>query len=64
MKDEFPHSGIRIDKIHVGAGFAGVIFTLGSSLIFLLGLPFLWYFLTGAVALGVGIAAALHGRER
>jgi hypothetical protein len=63
VKDDFPHSGIRIDKIHVGAGFAGVVFTIGSLLIFLVGLSFLWYFLAGAVALGVGIAAVFHARE-
>jgi dolichyl-phosphate-mannose--protein O-mannosyl transferase len=64
MKDDFPHSGFRIDKIHVGAGFAGVAFTVGSLAIFLVGLPVLWYFLTGAVALGIGIAIVLHLRER
>jgi hypothetical protein len=64
MKDDFPHSGIRIDKIHVGAGFAGLAFTIGSLAIFLVGLPVLWYFLAGAVSLGVGIAIVLHLRER
>jgi hypothetical protein len=58
--DDFPHSGIRIDKIQVGAGIAGVVFTIGSLMIFLVGLPALWYFLAGSVALGSGIAAVLH----
>jgi hypothetical protein len=63
MKDDFPHSGFRIDKIHLGAGFAGVAFTIGSLAIFLVGLPVLWYFLVGAIALSVGFAVVLHFRE-
>ena len=58
------HSGIRIDKIPVGAGIAGLIFVMGSAAIFLVGLPILWYFLAGAVALGLGVAAILHLKER
>jgi hypothetical protein len=64
VKDDFPHSGIRIDKIHVGAGFAGLVFTVGSLAIFLIGLPALWYFLAGAIALGIGFAAVLRFRSR
>ncbi len=64
MKDAFPHSGFRIDKIHVGAGFAGVAFTIVSLAIFLVGLPVLWYLLLGAIALGAGFAVVLHLRER
>jgi hypothetical protein len=56
MKNGEFHPGITIHKIPVGAGFAGLIFTVGSLAIFLIGLPVLWYFLVGAVALGVGFA--------
>jgi hypothetical protein len=63
MKNENPHPGISIHKIPVGAGIAGLIFTVGSLAIFLVGLPVLWYFLAGAVALGLGVAVLLHLRE-
>ena len=56
MKNGEFHPGITIHKIPVGAGFAGLIFTVGSLAIFLIGLPVLWYFLVGAIALGVGFA--------
>jgi hypothetical protein len=60
MKNGDFHPGITIHKIPVGAGFAGLIFTLGSLAIFLIGLPVLWYFLVGALALGVGFALILR----
>ena len=53
-----------MSKLPVGAGFAGVIFTVGSMVIFLIGLPTLWYFLAGAIALGVGVAATLRLTRR
>ena len=58
------HPAIRIDKIPVGAGVAGLIFAIGSLAIFLVGLPILWYFLAGAIALGLGFAAVMHFGER
>jgi hypothetical protein len=64
MKNGSFHPGILTHKIPVGAGVAGLIFTVGSLAIFLVGLPALWYFLAGAVALGIGIAAFMHIEER
>ena len=64
MQQQAPHYGIRIDKIQVGSGFAGVVFTVGTLLIFLIGVPALWYFLAGATSLGVGVAALLRLRDR
>ena len=64
MKDDGPHPGIQMHKLPVGAGFAGLVFTIGSMAIFLLGLPLLWYFLAGAVALGIGVAIVLRIAER
>ncbi|MGB9489345.1 MAG: hypothetical protein WCA92_02660 [Terriglobales bacterium] len=58
------HPGITMHRIPAGAGFAGLIFTVGSLAIFLIGLPVLWYFLAGAIALGVGFATVLHFRKR
>jgi hypothetical protein len=52
MKNGRLHPGITMHKIPVGAGFAGLTFTIGSLVILLVGLPILWYFIAGAVALG------------
>lgn len=43
-------------KLPIGSGFIGLVFAVGSALIFLLGLPALWYFVAFSAALGVGIA--------
>jgi len=64
MKNGDLHPGVLMHKIPVGAGVAGLIFTIGSLAIFLVGLPVLWYFLAGAIALGIGIAAILRRSER
>jgi hypothetical protein len=63
MENDRLHPGITMHKLPVGAGFAGVVFTVGSMVIFLVALPTLWYFLAGAVALGVGIASVLRFTE-
>jgi hypothetical protein len=54
------HSGINMHKLSVGAGFPGLLFTLGCGLIFVLGLPALWYFVAFSTALGLAVAAILH----
>jgi hypothetical protein len=45
-----------MSQIRFGGGIAGLIFTLGSMAIFLLGVPVLWYFFALALALGIGFA--------
>ena len=62
--DSGPGPQINISKIHFGGGIAGLIFTVGSMLIFLFGIPGLWYFFAFAIALGVGIAVVLHLADR
>jgi hypothetical protein len=47
-------------KLSFGGGFMGLVFAVGSALIFVLGFPTLWYFVALAAALGVGIAALLR----
>jgi hypothetical protein len=54
------HPGITMHKLPVGGGFAGLVFAAGSALIFLLGLPSLWYFVAFSAALGVGIAVVFR----
>jgi hypothetical protein len=57
---EKPHPGINMHKLSVGGGFMGLLFAVGSALIFVLGFPTLWYFVVLAGVLGVGIAALLR----
>jgi hypothetical protein len=58
--DSKAHPGITMHKLTVGAGFEGLVFTVGSALIFLFGLPSLWYFVAFSAALGVGIAVVFR----
>jgi hypothetical protein len=57
---ENPHPGISMHKLPVGPGFIGLVFTVGSALIFILGLPQLWYFVVLSAALGLGFAIILR----
>jgi hypothetical protein len=51
---------INVSKIAVGGGIAGAIFTAGSMLIFLLGIPLLRFVFPAAIILGSAVALALH----
>lgn len=55
-----PHPGITMHKLTVGGEFAGLVFAVGTVLIFVFGLPALWYFVAFSLAFGVGIAILLH----
>lgn len=57
---EKQHPGISMHKLPVGGGFIGLLFAAGSALIFLLGLPALWYFVAFSAALGIGVAVLLR----
>jgi len=45
------HPGITMHKLSFGGGLMGLVFAVGSALIFVLGFPTLWYF----VALAAGL---------
>lgn len=64
MNDQKPSPEINMSQIRFGGGIAGLIFTLGSMAIFLLGVPGLWYFFALALTLGVGFAVLLHFARR
>ncbi|HYL78835.1 MAG TPA: hypothetical protein VEU96_31890 [Bryobacteraceae bacterium] len=49
-----------MSKLAVGGGIAGAVFTAGSMLIFLTGIPVLRYVFPAAVAVGCGVALILH----
>lgn len=57
---ERKHPGISMHKIPIDGGFIGLVFTVGCALIFLLGLPALWYFVVFSAALGVGLGLVFH----
>lgn len=54
------HAGINMHKIPVGGGFIGILFAIGSAVIFILGFPALWYFVAFSAGLGIAIAALMH----
>ena len=60
MTDETRTPQINISKIPMGSGIGGAFAAIACILIILLGLPELWYFLPGSLALGCGVALALH----
>ena len=60
MREDTPSPQINVSKIVVGGGIAGTIFTVGSMLIFLIGIPALRYFLPAAILLGCGVALIIH----
>ncbi len=57
---EKQHPGINMHNLPVGGGFIGLLFAAGSALIFVLGLPALWYFVAFSAALGIGVAVLLR----
>lgn len=57
------HPGITMHKIPVKAGFAGLIFTVGTLTVFLIGIPALVYFLALACVLGIAVAVMLRFKD-
>jgi hypothetical protein len=60
MESKSPHRGIDMHRLPVGGDFPGLVFAVGTALIFLIALPPLWYLVVGALAVGLMIAAALQ----
>jgi hypothetical protein len=60
MSESTPGPQINVSKIVAGGGIAGAIFTVSSTLIFLIGIPALRYFLPAAIVLGCGVAVIIH----
>lgn len=58
------HPGITMHKLSFGGGFIGLLFALGSALIFVLGFPTLWYFVAFAFGLGVILAVLFKAVSR
>jgi hypothetical protein len=60
MESKSPHRGIDMHRLPVGGDFPGLVFAVGSALIFLIALPALWYLVVGALAVGLVVAAVLQ----
>jgi hypothetical protein len=57
--DDYPHRGITMHELPVGGSFPGLLFAVGSALIFLFAIPALWYVVVAAAVVGLVIAALL-----
>ena len=60
------HPGINMHKLSIGGGFIGLLFAAGTSVIFIVGFPTLWYFVALSFALGIAVALILkfaHQRQ-
>jgi len=57
---EHPHLVISMHRVSVGGDLHGLVFAVGSVLIFLLAIPALWYVVGGALVVGLVIAAVLQ----
>ena len=60
MSEDNKRLQINSAKLRVGGEIAGAVFTLGSVLIFLLGIPVLRYMFPAAVLVGCAVALVLH----
>ena len=60
MSEGTPNPQINVSKIPGGGGFAGALFAVISTVIFLIGIPRLRYFFPAAVLVGCGIALILR----
>lgn len=57
---EHPHRGITMHQMPVGGDFPGLLFAVGSALIFLLAIPALWYVVAAAAVGGIVLALLLQ----
>ena len=60
MENKSPHRGITLHRLPVEGNFPGLVFAVGSALIFLLAIPALWYVVAGALVVGLVVAAVLQ----
>jgi type III secretory pathway component EscS len=60
MPSEHPHRGITMHQLPVAGNFPGLVFAIGTALIFLFAIPALWYVLVAAVVVGLLVAALLQ----
>jgi hypothetical protein len=54
------HPGISMHKLPIGGGFIGLLFAVGTAVIFVIGFPTLWYFVAFSAGLGIAIALMIR----
>ena len=64
MPEDTPRPEINGAKLRIGGEIVGLIFTVGSMLIFLTGIPALWYIFPAALVLGCVVALVLRSVRR
>ncbi len=60
MREDIATPQINVSNIKGAGGIAGGLFAVISTLIFLIGIPALRYFLPAAIVLGCGVALVIH----
>jgi hypothetical protein len=60
MKVDVPRAEIDIARIPADGNIGGMLFAVGSTAIFLIGIPEIRYIFPAAIVLGCGIALVLH----
>jgi hypothetical protein len=64
MEGNVSHADINMAQIPADANVGGLIFAVGSMLIFLIGIPAIRYVFPAAIALGCGVALVLRLTRR
>jgi hypothetical protein len=60
MRNSERHPGISIHRMAIGGGIMGGLFTIGTVLIFVIGVPLGPWFLLASALLGASVAAGLY----
>ena len=58
--DDYPHRGVTMHEMPVAANVPGLVFAIGSALIFLFAIPALWYVVVAAAIVGLLVSAFLQ----
>ena len=58
--DDYPHRGVTMHELPVGSNLPGLVFAIGTALIFLFAIPALWYVIAAAAIIGILISAFLR----
>ncbi|HXU14115.1 MAG TPA: hypothetical protein VN708_03220 [Terriglobales bacterium] len=58
--DDYPHRGLTMHEMPVGANVPGLVFAVGTALVFLFAIPALWYVIAASVVVGLLVSALLQ----
>jgi hypothetical protein len=60
MKDNLPYAEINVAKVPADGNIGGMIFAIGTLMIFFWGIPLVRYMFPAAIVLGCAVALVLH----